>query len=86
MRFEACYRTSFRASKKYTDTQTGFWVQQDEYIHAFNTAEMLIAMGNDFEAIQLLDEIKTINDAALYNSPILRACKLSEEDLAKDRY
>jgi CHAT domain-containing protein/tetratricopeptide (TPR) repeat protein len=69
-----------------TDTQTGFWVQQDEYIHAFNTyLEMLIAMGNDFEAIQLLDEIKTINDAALYNSPLLRANKLSEEDLARDK-
>ena len=69
-----------------TDTQTGFWVQQDEYIHAFNTyLEMLIAMDNDYEAIQLLDEIKTINDAALYNSPILRANKLSEEDLARDK-
>ncbi len=69
-----------------TDTQTGFWVQQDEYIHAFNTyLEILIAMDNDYEAIQLLDEIKTINDAALYNSPLLRANKLSEEDLARDK-
>jgi CHAT domain-containing protein/tetratricopeptide (TPR) repeat protein len=69
-----------------TESQTGFWVQQEEYIHAFNTyLEMLIAMDNDYEAIQLLDEIKTINDAVLYNSPILRANKLSEEDLANDK-
>lgn len=68
------------------DTQTGYWVQEDEYIDAFNSLlNILIATGNDYEAIQLLDEIKTINDAALYNSPILRAKRLSEEDLAKDQ-
>jgi CHAT domain-containing protein len=68
------------------DTQTGFWKQEREYITTFNTAlEIYLAMGNSLEAIKLLDEIKTINDVALYNSPILRANKLSEEDLATDR-
>lgn len=68
------------------DTQTGFWKQEREYITSFNTAlEIYLAMGNSLEAIKLLDDIKTINDVALYNSPILRANKLSEEDLATDR-
>ncbi|MBO6792614.1 MAG: CHAT domain-containing protein [Balneolaceae bacterium] len=68
------------------DTQTGFWRQEREYISAFNVAlDIYINSGNYFEALQLLDEIKTINDVALYNSPILRANNLSEEDLAKDR-
>jgi len=68
------------------DSQTGFWVQEKEYIDAFNTLlNILVSTENYQEAVQLLDEIKTINDAALYNSPILRANKLSEEDLAKDQ-
>lgn len=68
------------------DSQTGYWIQEREYIEAFNTAlEIYLAMGNSLEAIKLLDDIKTINDVALYNSPILRANKLSEEDLATDR-
>lgn len=68
------------------DTQTGFWVQEDEYIDAFNgLLRILLSMGNNQEAVQLLDEIKTINDAALYNSPILRANRLTEEELARDQ-
>ncbi len=68
------------------DTQTGYWVQEDEYINAFNRLlSILISMGNEQEAVQLLDEIKTINDAALYNSPILRANRLTEEELARDQ-
>lgn len=68
------------------DTQTGFWTIEQEYIDAFNTIiAMLINLGEKEKAVQLLDEIKTINDAALYNSPILRADKLTEEDLAQDR-
>lgn len=76
----------FDRARTSIDTQTGFWVQQDEYILAFNTfLDILISAGNEHEAIQTLDEIKTINDAALYNSPILRANRLTEEELARDR-
>lgn len=68
------------------DSQTGFWIQEREYVEAFNSAlKIYLALNNNLEAIQLLDDIKTINDVALYNSPILRANRLSEEDLANDR-
>jgi len=68
------------------DTQTGYWVQESEYIDAFNgLLNILLTLGYSQETVQLLDEIKTINDAALYNSPILRAKGLSEEDLARDQ-
>ncbi|HCD52611.1 MAG TPA: hypothetical protein DEQ34_09200 [Balneolaceae bacterium] len=68
------------------DTQTGFWTLEQEYIDLFNASiQMLISLGNEQRALQLLDELKTINDAALYNSPILRANSLSEEDLAQDK-
>lgn len=68
------------------DSQTGFWVKADEYINAFNTiVKMAIDLGYNQEALRILDDIKTINDVALYNSPILRANRLSEEDLARDK-
>ena len=69
-----------------TDSQSGFLTMEDEYIDAFNAmVNMLIETGDTPKALQVLDEIKTINDAALYNSPVLRANKLSEEDLARDQ-
>lgn len=68
------------------DTQTGYWVQEQEYLDIFNSIlAMMIDLGHYQEAVQLLDNIKTINDIALYNSPILRAKRLSEKDLALDR-
>ncbi|MCG8373387.1 MAG: CHAT domain-containing protein, partial [Balneolales bacterium] len=72
-------------AKTSIDSQTGYWVQSDEYMDAFNTmVSILKALNNVEEAVQILDLYKTINDVALYNSPILRANRLSEEDLARD--
>ncbi len=73
-------------AKTSIDSQTGFWSIEPEYIDAFNTIiSMLIDLNDESKALQLLDELKTINDVALYNSPILRAKKLTEEDLAQDQ-
>tara|TARA_R110000868_G_scaffold383578_1_gene650574 strand:+ start:92 stop:3292 length:3201 start_codon:yes stop_codon:yes gene_type:complete len=73
-------------AKTSIDSQTGFWSIEPEYVDAFNTIiRMLISLGDEEKALQLLDELKTINDVALYNSPILRAKRLSEEDLAQDQ-
>lgn len=68
------------------NSQTGYWSIESEFINAFNAVlNMLIDLGDYNKAIQLLDELKTINDVALYNSPVLRAQRLSEEDLAQDQ-
>ncbi len=68
------------------NSQTGFWSIQPEYLDAFNAfIGMTLESNRTAKAVQLLDEIKTINDAALYNSPILRANRLSEQDLAQDQ-
>ena len=68
------------------NSQTGYWSIESEFVDAFNAIlSMLIDLGDYNKAIQLLDELKTINDVALYNSPILRAQRLSEEDLAQDQ-
>ncbi|GAB5566130.1 MAG: hypothetical protein Wins2KO_31930 [Winogradskyella sp.] len=73
-------------AKMSIDSQTGFWSIKPEYVDAFNTIiKILIDTDQEGKALQILDELKTINDIALYNSPILRAKKLSEEDLAQDQ-
>lgn len=73
-------------AKMSIDSQTGFWSIEPEYVDVFNAiVDILINLGDNDKALQLLDELKTINDVALYNSPILRAKRLSEEDLAQDQ-
>lgn len=68
------------------DSQSGYWTMEQEYVDIFNAIiSMLLEMDNPAKAVQLLDELKTINDAALYNSPVLRANLLSEEDIARDQ-
>ncbi|MFV1885437.1 MAG: CHAT domain-containing protein [Balneola sp.] len=68
------------------NSQTGYWSIESEFIDAFNAIlAMLLDLGEYNKAVQLLDELKTINDVALYNSPILRAQRLSEEELASDQ-
>ncbi len=68
------------------DSQSGYWSMEQEYVDLFNAIiSMLLEMDNPAKAVQLLDELKTINDAALYNSPVLRANLLSEEDIARDQ-
>ncbi|HBQ61078.1 MAG TPA: hypothetical protein DD671_16035, partial [Balneolaceae bacterium] len=73
-------------AKNNTDSQEGFWSVEDEYLDAVELlVEMLISNQNTREALTLLDKLKTINDAALYNSPLVKAAKLSEEDLAEEK-
>ena len=68
------------------NSQTGYWSIKPEFIDAFNAVlSMLIELNEYNKAVQLLDELKTINDVVLYNSPILRAKRLTEEDLAQDQ-
>ncbi len=68
-----------------TDSQSGFWAIADEYIEAFELMVRLYTENDDPEkALVLLDKFKTINDASLYNSPLIKASRLSEADLAEE--
>ncbi|MEX2476957.1 MAG: CHAT domain-containing protein [Gracilimonas sp.] len=73
-------------AKNNTDSQQGYWSVEDEYLDAF---ELLVGLyiNNDQpeKALLLLDQLKTINDAALYNSPLVKAAKLSEGELAEEK-
>lgn len=68
-----------------TDSQSGFWAIADEYIEAFELMIQLYIENDEPEkALVLLDKFKTINDASLYNSPLVKASRLSETDLAEE--
>jgi len=72
-------------TKNNTDSQEGYWSVEEEYLNAFSLIiELYIETGQSNEALALLDQLKTINDASLYNSPLIKAAKLSEEDLVEE--
>lgn len=72
-------------AKNNTDSQSGYWTVSEEYLDAFSLMiELLTESGATKKAITLLDQIKTINDASLYNSPLVKASKLSEEQLVEE--
>jgi len=73
-------------AKGSVDTQTGFWTVEKEYLDAF---ELMISILSELnykeESVAYLDKLKTINDASLYNNPLLKASKLTERELAEDK-
>ncbi len=73
-------------AKNNTDSQQGFWTIEDEYLDAFQLVLSLYLEENDMQnALSTLEQFKTINDASLYNSPLIKANKLSESDLAEEK-
>lgn len=73
-------------AKGSVDTQTGFWTVEEEYLDAFELMiSILTGLESTQESIAYLDRLKTINDASLYNNPLLRANKLTEKELAEEK-
>tara|TARA_R110002124_G_scaffold203387_1_gene369907 strand:- start:318 stop:3458 length:3141 start_codon:yes stop_codon:yes gene_type:complete len=73
-------------AKGSVDAQTGFWTVEQEYLDAFELmVSILTDLGSTQESIAYLDRLKTINDASLYNNPLLRANKLTEKELAEEK-
>ncbi|MCH2449630.1 MAG: CHAT domain-containing protein [Gracilimonas sp.] len=73
-------------AKNNTDSQQGYWSVEDEYLDAFELmVRLYIDDGQPGKALLLLDQLKTINDASLYNSPLVKAAKLSEEELTEEK-
>ena len=73
-------------AKGSVDTHTGFWTVEKEYLDTF---ELMISILSELnykeESVAYLDKLKTINDASLYNNPLLKASKLTEKELAEDK-
>jgi len=68
------------------DLETGYWTVENEYLELFESyADFLIERGKSEEAVQLLDRVKTINDASMLQNPLITSRQLTEEQLARDR-
>ena len=71
-----------KRAKSSTDLQSGFWHVVDEYLEAFDlTVSIHIQNDRPQKAIALLDQLKTINDASIYQNPLVKASLLNEAEL-----
>ncbi|MFN1835499.1 CHAT domain-containing protein [Balneola sp. MJW-20] len=65
-----------------SDSQTGFRVLRDQYVELFNlNLTLLLTTDQKQKALIFLDKIKTLNDVILFNSPLVKAKQLDEEEL-----
>lgn len=71
-------------AKSSADLKSGFWHVEDEYLDAFNLAVSIYQqLGQPEQAIQKLDQFKTINDASLYQNPLVKSSLLNESELTQ---
>ncbi|MEL7832545.1 CHAT domain-containing tetratricopeptide repeat protein [Fodinibius sp. Rm-B-1B1-1] len=67
-----------------TDLKSGFWHVEDEYLDAFElAASIYIATNKPGKAVEKLDQLKTINDASLYQNPLVKSSLLNESELTE---
>lgn len=67
-----------------TDLKSGFWHIEDEYLDAFELAATIyMETGQPEKAVEKLDQLKTINDASLYQNPLVKSSLLNESELTE---
>ncbi|MGM0546364.1 MAG: CHAT domain-containing protein [Bacteroidota bacterium] len=67
-----------------TDLKSGFWHVEDEYLDAFElAASIYMKTGQPDKAVEKLDQLKTINDASLYQNPLVKSSLLDESELTE---
>ena len=67
-----------------TDLKSGFWHVEDEYLDAFElAASIYMDTENPGEAVEILDQLKTINDASIYQNPLVKSSLLNESELTE---
>jgi CHAT domain-containing protein len=76
----------FERARNTSELETGYWNVEPEYLHLFESyADFLTDNGKYTDALNLLDRIKTINDATLTDNPLIQASQLSDEELAAEQ-
>lgn len=69
-----------------SELETGYWTVEPEYIRHFQDhTDFLIEQNRPEDALRLLDRVKTINDAALTDNPLVQAATLNEQELTEKR-
>lgn len=76
----------FERARNSADFESGYWSVEQEYLDFFESyADFLISQNRPEEAILLLDQFKTINDAVLFENPLVKETRLTEAELAEER-
>lgn len=71
-------------AQKSANLKTGFWHVEDEFLDAFELAvKVHRSLGQPGKAVEKLDQLKTINDASLYQNPLVKSSMLNVEQLSK---
>lgn len=71
-------------AKGSADLTSGFWHVEDEYLDAFELAVSIYRkIGHPEKAIEKLDQLKTINNASLYQNPLVKSSLLNESELTQ---
>ncbi|TYP92548.1 Tetratricopeptide repeat-containing protein [Fodinibius salinus] len=66
------------------DLKSGFWHVEDEYLDAFELAVNIHKQMEEYgKAVKKLDQLKTINDASLYQNPLVKSSVLNESELTR---
>lgn len=69
-----------------TDIESGYWSVEPAYLQVFQLYSNLFLEKEDlYGLVNLLDQFKSINDAALIDNPVIQGNKLTEEELAENR-
>jgi len=69
-----------------TDFESGYWNVEPAYLQFFEVySDLLIRERRYPELANLLDQLKTINDVALIENPLVQGGRLSEEELTENR-
>ncbi|HLR32271.1 MAG TPA: CHAT domain-containing protein [Fodinibius sp.] len=73
-----------KRARSSTDLKTGYWQVADEYLDAFDlTVSIYLQNDRPEAAVVLLDRLKTINDASIYQSSLVKARQLNESELTR---
>lgn len=71
-------------AKSSADLKSGYWHVANEFLDAFElTVSIYRETGQPEKAIQKLDQLKTINDASLYQNPLVKSSVLNESELTQ---
>jgi len=80
------YNQVLQRARNTTDIEAGYWAIEPAYLNLFDLyANLLHAQNRHGDLVNVMDQLKTINDASLINNPILNEGLLSEEELTENR-
>ena len=83
---ETIYDQLLQRTRNTTDIEAGYWHIEKAYLNLFSLyAELLVTQNRMADLLNILDQLKMINDVALIENPLVTANQLSEEELTQNR-